>query len=105
MPDIANQNIDLTNIITLNQDVNILADPADNITLNFNITNAGLIIASGINVSLEGFTIQSVGTEPSLFNNGALKMTDMDVVHPSNNQVINSATGSIEIFGICNIKE
>lgn len=105
MTDIANQSINLTNIITLNQDVNILADPADNITLNFNITNAGLIIAPSINVSLEGFTIQSVGTEPSLSNNGTLKMTHMDVVHPTDNQVMNSVTGSMEINGVCNIKK
>jgi hypothetical protein len=105
MSDIANQSINLTNIITLNQDVNIFADSTDNIILNFSISNAGLIIAPGVNVSFEGFTIQAIGTQPSLTNNGSVKITNMDIIQPLDNQLINSATGSIEIFGSCNIKE
>ena len=105
MSDIANQSINLTNTITLNQDVNILADSTDNIILNFSISNAGLIIAPAVNVSFEGFTIQAIGTQPSLTNNGSIKITNMDIIQPLDNQLINSATGSIEIFGSCNIKE
>ena len=103
MSDIANQTINLTMDVTIAKDINILADPADNITISF--SNSGIIIANGNIVSMEGFTIQSSGTSSTVTNNGSLKLTDIDIVHPNDDQLINSTTGSLEINGSCNIQE
>ncbi len=105
MTDIANQTISLTQLITIDKDLNFLADPADNIILSFNNSIGGLDIGSGNSVSIEGFTIQSSGSIPTLSNNGSLKLIDVNVLNPVNNQVINGSTGTMEIEGACNIQK
>lgn len=105
MTDIAGLSINLTNVITINKNINVLADPADDITINFINTDGGLIIDDMSDVSFEGFTMQSNGTAPTLMNNGSLKLTDINVLHPNDSQVINSNTGALEINGQCNIQD
>ena len=104
MPDITGQTINVSGAITIAENIHILADPADNITINF-VGNNGFIVGSGVSTSFEGFSIQSSGIIPTIQNNGTLKLTDVNVVHPINNQVLNNGSASLEINGECNINK
>ena len=105
MPEITGQNINVSGNITLSENIHFLADPSDNITINFTDPTGGLIVNNGISTSIEGLTIESSGSVATIQNNGTINLTDTNIVHPTNNQISNSLTGTLEINGQCNIQK
>ena len=105
MSDLSGQTINIEGLISIPDDVHFLADPADNITINITGSVSGFFIATDINTSFEGLTIETTGFFPTFQNSGNLKLTDMTIIHPTYQQISNTASGTLEINGVCNIQE
>ena len=103
-PEIAGQIIDVNSNVMLTEDVHFIADAADNIVINF-VGDTGFVIIPGVNVSFAGVSIQSSGTATTIQNSGNLKLTDVNIIHPGEAQISNSANATVEVNGICNIQE
>jgi subtilisin-like proprotein convertase family protein len=91
--------------ITIDENIVIIANPANNIKVVSDGNAPTFIIASGKTVSFVGFDIENIDSNVGVLeNNGNLTLKDMGVTSGENLQsIVNQNSGSLTIEGNCNI--
>ncbi|NNF36165.1 MAG: hypothetical protein HKN68_18815 [Saprospiraceae bacterium] len=101
---LANSTINLgSNQMVIDKNLTITAIKSDNIIVNYSGDGSALVLNSGIDLNLIGFSLtSSSGNGETLQNNGNLTITDLSIENTNGNSPIINVDGStLEVLGDC----